>query len=57
MIQAFIQCAVVGLVAWAICYLLPIPEKMKTLIYVVAVIVALLIIAAAFGINTGVKIP
>lgn len=52
--------AVVGLVAWAVTTLIPMPQNIKTLIVVVAGIVALFYVLSAFGImgHTGdVRVP
>jgi hypothetical protein len=43
--------ALVGLVAWALTALIPMPQGIKTAIYVVALIIVVLIAAHAFGLT------
>jgi hypothetical protein len=50
MITILITIALVGLVAWALTYFIPMPDKFKTLIYVVAAVFMLLYVLSAFGV-------
>lgn len=49
MLQLIITIALVGLVVWAITYFIPMPEKFKTAIYVVAGICLLLSLLQVIG--------
>lgn len=52
MIEIILTIAIVGLIVWALTYFIPMPEKFKTGIYVVAGILLLLyILKAVFGVN------
>lgn len=52
MIEIILTIALVGLIVWAITYFIPMPEKFKTGIYVVAGILLLLyILKVVFGID------
>ncbi len=50
LVGILITIALVGLIVWALTYFIPMPEKFKTLIYVIAGIVVLLYVLNAFGI-------
>jgi uncharacterized membrane protein len=49
MIGLLVYIALVGLLAWALVYFIPMPPKFATGIYVLAAIFVLLIILQAFG--------
>lgn len=49
LISILISIALVGLLVWAITKLIPMPEKFKNLIYVVAVVVVVLWLLQVFG--------
>lgn len=53
MISLLIYIAILGLIAWAIVYFIPMPPKFATAIYVLAGIIALLLVLQAFGLMTG----
>lgn len=49
LIGLIVAIAVLGLIVWGITTLIPMPEKFKQAIYVVAVIVLVLYLLSAFG--------
>ena len=51
--------AVIGVIAWALVTFIPMPQGIKTVIIIVAVVIAVLIAASAFGIidNLDMKVP
>ena len=49
MIELLIYLAVIGLVAWALTQLVPMPQPVRTVIIVVAVLICLLMVLRAFG--------
>lgn len=53
MLELIITIALVGLVVWAITYFIPMPEKFKTAIYVVAGICLLLYLLQMLGVWHG----
>lgn len=50
LIGLIIVLAIIGLIVWAVTTFIPMPQNIKTLIVVVAGIVALLYVLSAFGI-------
>lgn len=55
MITLIVTLVILGLVFWAITFL-PIPEPFMTIIKVVFIILALIVLLNALGINTGLSI-
>lgn len=55
-IQLLVVIAIVGLIAWAIVYFIPMPPKFATAIYVVAGVACLLIILSMFTGGPGLKL-
>lgn len=49
LISILITIALVGLVVWALTFFIPMPEKFKTLIYVIAGVFCLLYLLDVFG--------
>jgi sulfite exporter TauE/SafE len=49
LIGLIVAIAVLGLIVWAITTLIPMPEPFKRAIYVVAVVILVLYVLAAFG--------
>lgn len=50
MIELLVTLAIVGLIAWALVQLVPMPSQVRTVIVVVAVLICLLIVLRAFGV-------
>ena len=48
-IELLVFLAIIGLVAWALISLVPMPSQVRTIIIVVAVLICLLIVLRAFG--------
>jgi hypothetical protein len=48
-IELLIILAIVGVVAWVLVSLIPMPAQVRTLIIVVAVLICLLVVLRAFG--------
>ena len=55
--NTLIKVALIGLIAWAVGYFVPMPPKIKTLVYVLAGIIALLVVLHGFGVDTGIQVP
>jgi Flp pilus assembly protein protease CpaA len=55
--EFFFLCVVVGLVVWALTTYIPMPQQIKTLIIVAAMIVLVLILLKALGVLGGADIP
>ena len=54
----FLILALIGLVAWVLTEFIPMPQKMQQLIIVVAVVVALVYVLAAFGVlHSHIAVP
>lgn len=53
MLTILVTIAIVGLIAWALTYFIPMPEKFKTAIYVVAGIGLLLYLLQFLGVGHG----
>jgi hypothetical protein len=53
LLEFIILCVIVGLLVWAVNRFLPIPDQIKTLILIVAVIVLVVILLKAMGILGG----
>lgn len=51
MLALLVYIAVIGLIAWALITLIPMPQQIKTVIIVVAVVAAVLVALHAFGIS------
>jgi hypothetical protein len=49
MIELLVTLAIIGLIAWVLTALVPMPQQIKTVIIVVAVLICLLIVLRAFG--------
>lgn len=49
MIGLLLYIALIGVIAWAICYFIPMPPKFQMGIYALAGIIALMIVLQAFG--------
>jgi hypothetical protein len=49
MIELLIFIAIIGLFAWALTQLVPMPPQIKTVIVVAAVLICLLLVLRAFG--------
>jgi hypothetical protein len=50
-VELLVLLAIVGLVAWALVSLVPMPSQIRTVILVVAVLICLLIVLRAFGVT------
>lgn len=53
LISLIISIALLGLIVWAVTYFIPMPEKFKTLIYVVAGVCLLLYLLYYLGVWHG----
>lgn len=51
LIGLLILIAVVGLIAWVLISVVPMPQQFKTIILVVALLVVLLVVVRAFGLT------
>lgn len=54
MVTLILTIAIVGFLAWAVVAFIPMPEKVKTVIYVVAGIVIIALVLNAFGLDVPV---
>ena len=57
MIELIVTIAVVGLLVWAITQFIPMDQKFKTAIVVVALICVILFVLNAFGLFHGADMP
>ena len=48
-VELLVLLAIIGLIAWALISLVPMPSQIKTIIVVVAVLFCLLVVLRAFG--------
>ena len=53
MISLLVMIAVVGLIAYVIITLIPLPPPMRTVIVAVAVLIVIILVVRAFGLDTG----
>jgi uncharacterized protein YhhL (DUF1145 family) len=56
LIEFILLCVVVGLVVWAVNTFLPLPQPIKTIIMVAAVVVLIFILLRAMGVFGGADI-
>jgi uncharacterized protein YhhL (DUF1145 family) len=56
LIEFILLCVVVGLVVWAVNTFLPLPQPIKTIILVAAILVLLFVLLRAMGIFGGADI-
>lgn len=53
-VALFLLLALLGLFAWLLTTFIPMPQQFKTLLIVVAIIIALLLVLQAFGFLSGI---
>jgi hypothetical protein len=53
-VELLVLLAIIGLVAWVLVSLVPMPSQIRTVIIVVAVLICLLVVLRAFG---GIDVP
>ena len=53
-VALFLLLALIGLFVWLLTAFIPMPQQFKTLLIVVAIIIALLIVLQAFGLLSGI---
>ena len=53
MISLLVMIAIVGLIAWVLIQMVPMPQPMRTVIIAVAVLIVIVLVVRAFGLDTG----
>ena len=54
MITLLVMIAVIGLIAYTLITLIPMPQPMRTVIIAVAVLIAIILVVRAFGLDAGI---
>ena len=54
MITLLVMLAVIGLIAYVLISIVPMPQPMRTVIIAVAILIAIILIVRAFGLDAGI---